>query len=470
MSRHGRGRTRAGSALAALRAAAVAAACGGVLAAPAACARREPVEEAVYREPVHVARAEVRQVRPLLDTFGTIVYLNKADVFPTTEGVVEALEAEEGMHVRKGQVLAVLSPDRLRVAREGIAAEVESREALLALAEEKLREGRMAVEARLLGIAKAEAELAQRRAEFENLSLVYANKKKLHRAGGVAEGELESVRTRHVAAQMQVAQAESELEIQMIGFRDQDLAAAGLDVPGTAEERREALVELNTRMLAAERAVAAAELNASRAELRRVEMSLEETTVRAPIDGIVGARLLDLGASASPETLLFTLFNTDTVFAQVEISEAELSRVTVGQEAAVCPDPGGEQAIPERAFPGTVELISPYVNPQSRTARVRVRLANPSGRLVPGMFVRVRIFLGDPAEQVVVPASAVLVDPEENSLVFLVRGGRVFRRPIVPGHRDEDWLVVSRGLQPGDTVVLDPSPTFREGAQIEVRP
>lgn len=431
----------------------------------AACSRQDPAPERSYREPVRVARAEVRRIRPVLDTFGTIVYLNKADVYPTTEGVIQRIEAEEGMRVRKGQVLVLLSTDKLLLARERIAADVESREALLSLADEKLREGRKAVDARLLSIAKAEAELAQRRAEFENVCLIYANKKTLHQAGGVAEGELESVRTRYVAAEMQLSRAESDLEIQMIGFRDQDLQAAGIEPPQTPGERRGALVDVNTRMLAAERAVAAAELNASRAELRRVEMSLAEAAVRAPIDGIVGARLLDVGESASPETLLFTLFNTETVYAQIEISEADLSRVAAGQEAEVRPDPGGVAA-----FPGTVELITPYVNPQSRTARVRVRVANPSGRLIPGMFVRVRVFLGDPIEQVAVPGAAVLIDPEENALVFVVRGGRLFRTPVAPGQREEDWIVVCQGLEPGDTVVLDPSLSFRDGTEVEVAP
>ena len=441
----------------------------GVLAAtlfaasPFACSRREPIPERPYREPVRVVQAELRSLRPTLESFGTIVYLNKADVFPTTTGVIESLSAEEGLRVRKGQVLAHLSKDKLLVSREQFVAEVHSREALLSLAEEKLREGRKGVEARILGIAKAEAELAQRQAEFENLSLVLANKRRLHEAGGIADGELEGVRTRYVAAETRLVQADSDLRIQMIGFRDEDLRAAGLEPPPAGGPRHEALVDINTRMLAAERAVAEAQLNAARSELRRVEMMLSETAVRSPIDGIVGARLLDLGESASPQTLLFTVFNTDTVFAQLELSEAALGRVAIGQEAEVYTD--GLEATPAS---GKVALISPYVNPQSRTARVRVRLANPAGRWVPGMFVRVRLFLGDPEQQVVVPAGALLVDPEENAAVFVVRGGRVIRKAVVAGQKQDGWIAVRRGLEPGETVVLDPSVSFRDGLEVEV--
>jgi multidrug efflux pump subunit AcrA (membrane-fusion protein) len=458
-----------GPRLAALRLTALGVAVPGAaifgLAALLCCCRAEgsrPAKEAPAVE-VRVTRARRQPVRPTLDLFGTVVHLSKADIYPSTEGRLETICAEEGMRVRKGQALATLSRERLLLSREQVQAEVRSKEALLSLAQEKLREGRKAVEARLLGIQKAEAELQARQAELQNASLVYSNKKQLFEAGGVAEGELEAIHTRLVAAQTELARAEKELEIQRIGFRDEDMRAAGRTPPAGERERYEALVEINTRMLDAEREVAEAELNAARSELRRIDMLLEETVIRSPIDGIVGARLADIGERADPETQLFTIFNTDAVYAQVEVGEGDLGLLSAGQEAEVRLEGATE------GIPGRLHLISPYMNPQTRTARVRIRLANPAGALIPGMFVRVRIFTGGPEELVVVPEEALLRAAEQEAVVYVVRSRRLFRRELTPARREEGLVAVREGLAEGEMVVLGPSLTLREGMEVEVR-
>ena len=89
--------------------------------------------------------------------------------------------------------------------------------------------------------------------------------------------------------------------------------------------------QINTGMLDAERRVAQAELGAARAELRRITMMLNDTTVRAPIDGIVGRRFVEVGEKAGQDTLLLTLFNTETLYAQIEVAEADLRKLQVGQ-------------------------------------------------------------------------------------------------------------------------------------------
>jgi len=421
--------------------------------------------EAGGLEKVRVARPEKKQVCPEFNTYGTIIYKNKANIYPDTEGTVVDVLVEEGEKVREGQILAVLSRDTLLLTQQQIEAEVASKQALLALAEEKLREGRRAVEARLLSIRKAEAELEYRKAEFENISQIYSNKKKLHQAGGIAAGELEAVRTRFITIQTKLAQAEKDLEIQRIGFRDQDITAAGLTVPESTEQRYEALVEVNTRMLVAEGNVAEAELGASRSELRRINLMIEKTAVRSPLTGIVGMRLVDSGEKATRDTQLFTLFCTDTVYAQVDVGERDLHRVRVGQEAEVSIE--GDDHAPWR---GRVALITPYINPQTRTARVRIALANPAGGLIPGMFVRVRIFTGMAEPQLLIPQEAVITEPQPTgaSAVYVVRRCRLFRREVTVGQKQGACVVVLDGLIEGEAVVLDPSLSYRDGTEVEV--
>lgn len=434
-------------------------------------AARSPEEAEAGPQVVRVAEAQIRTIQPAVETFGTIVYQNKADVYPGSEGRLERVLVDEGSPVARGQALAVLSSDRLQASRDRARSEVNSKTALLTLAEERLREGRLAVEARLLTVRKAEAELAARQAESDNLALVYSNKKRLFEAGGVSEGELEAVRTRSLSAQQSLAQARSDLEIQRLGLRDEDLRAAGVQPPDDPDARRAALVEINTRMLAAEREVAVAELAAAQTELRQVQRLLDETTIRCPIDGIVAARLLDAGEKVGPDTLLFTVFNTSTVYAQAEVGERELPALARGQGASVVVGEGGPEV---RKLSGRVELVSPYVHPQTRAARVRVRLDGVQGWLVPGVFARLRIETGSPRDSVVVPQDALRDgaegEAEGQAELFVLKGAHVFRQVVRLAGSQEGLAVIAEGLEAGELVVRDPPVSLRDGAAVEVLP
>jgi RND family efflux transporter MFP subunit len=424
--------------------------------------------ESPARKKVRVACARLQNIRPALDTFGTLVYQSKADIYPGIVGIIEGVLVEEGQQVSRGQILAVFSRDRLLTSQEEIEAEVSSRQAKLALAEEKLREGRKAVEAGILEVQKAETELAQAEAEYENISQIYSNKQRLFEAGGISEGELQAMHTRFIAAEMELRRAEKDLEIRRIGFRDQDILAAGKEVPKEEERRGELLAEINTGMLQAELQVARADLWAAQAELRRVAMMIDDAAVAAPIDGIVGMRFVEVGEKADQDTLLFTLFNTETVYAQIEVAESDLQRLRVDQDAELCFE--GE---PQGRTTGRVELISPYINPKTRTARVRVRVDNTQGLYIPGMFVRVRIFTGQEEQSVTIPFSAVVSDSEllapGRAVIFVVRGSRSFRQEVSLGQRRGDHVVITEGLQAGEEIVLDAPPGgLRDGTEVEV--
>jgi len=425
--------------------------------------------ETQVRKKIRVVHSCLQTVRPFLETFGTLVYHSKADIYPGIDGTIESVPVEEGQRVSKGQALALFSKERLLTNHEQIEAEVASKQALLSLAEERLLEGKKAVEAKILEIQKAKADLTQREAEYNNISKIYSNKKRVHEAGGISTGELETLRTRLVAAQMELVRAEKNLEIQQIGFRNEDILAAGLKVPVEDLQRQMVFADINTRMLLAERRVAEAELGAARAELRRVMMMLEETVVEAPIEGIVGMRFVEVGEKAGRDTLLFTLFNTDTVYAQVEVAESDLIGLRAGQEADLRFEADLQQTVQ-----GKIELIAPYINPKTRTARVRISLDNSRGDYIPGMFTRVRIFTGEAKEQVTVPHQAVLTDPQAlpagNAVVYVVRNERAFRQEVVVGQRVGDSVVILEGLKEGEAVVLDSSLGLRDGTDVEVVP
>ena len=410
-------------------------------------------------EKVRVFRVAAEEARPAIETFGTIIHRNKADVYPNTEGTVALLEAEEGDWVEKDRLLAVISNERLVLSRDRALSDRESKRSLLALAEQKLVEGRKSVEARLLSVEKARAELEQRTVEFQAFSRILENKKRLFDAGGISGGELEAVRTSHSKSGTDLAQSERDLAILSIGFRDSDIIEAGFPVPPDCEDRRRLLLDLGTLTFQAERDVAAAELEAAVSELKRIDLQLEDTRVRAPIEGVVAKRGVELGEKAGPDKLMFSILYTGSVFALAEVTERDLVRLGVGDDASVRP----ENLPPQE---GKVSLISPFLNPQSKSARVRVLVDNSPGLLVPGMFVRITIFTGPAGAVLRIPESALL-EEEGGTAVFALRDSTIFRIPVEIGSRTDGKAVIVRGLSEGEKIVEKPSRILREGTRAE---
>ncbi|GEM_PF-475831 len=434
---------------------------------------------------VRVLQVRKEPFRPSLKTFGTLTYTRKADVYSSQEGIIKTLNAEEGDRVTEGQVLATLSKEKLLISREQAAATVSCREALLDLAEEKLFEGYRSVEARILAMEKAEAELAQKGVEHAHLSEVWETKKKLFQAGGIPGGDLETIRTQYFKSKTDWEQAARDLEIQRIGFRDEDLVKAGYSIPGSKEERIALLKELGTKTLKVERDVAQGELSIARAELHRIELLLSETEIRSPLSGIVSQRAIEMGEKVFPDTLLFSIYDPAFLYALVEVHERDLPRIQIGQFAQVHLEPSNSIT----TLSGKVHLITPYLNPQSRSILVRILLDSPGNtgtflHVLPGMFVRVTIPTGPITKMIRIPESALLPEetrvkngtegvkdtkPGDSSMVFIVRDATLFKSTVLLGDRMEGKVEVRSGIEEGDWVVLNPTRTLKEGEQVEVR-
>jgi membrane fusion protein, heavy metal efflux system len=163
------------------------------------------------------------------------------------------------------------------------------------------------------------------------------------------------------------------------------------------------------------------------------------------ITGGTGVKSLD----NSPN--LFTIADLSTVWVLCDVYEDALARVMVGDTAQIILN-----AYPDRSFPGKVVNISAVLDPATRTAKVRIELANPQGIMRPGMFVTATFKAVKATEREVVPATAV-VHLHDKDWVFLPLGEKKFRRESVQlGVQAGDGTVqVLNGLKPGDKVVAN---------------
>jgi len=169
--------------------------------------------------------------------------------------------------------------------------------------------------------------------------------------------------------------------------------------------------------------------------------------VPAPMSGVVDALDIAIGQSVEPTTVLYRISDRSQVNAVARVYEEDLGKVKVGQEATV-----HVLSYPDRVFSGKVVLVGPSLDPQSRTAEVWVRLANPDGLLKPNLFARASIVLKQ-NEAALAIATAAIIEANDEKFVFVRQKGQFERVEITTGASDDLYTEVTDGLVPGDEVV-----------------
>jgi Cu(I)/Ag(I) efflux system membrane fusion protein len=173
--------------------------------------------------------------------------------------------------------------------------------------------------------------------------------------------------------------------------------------------------------------------------------------IRAPMRGYVARKNVLKGLFVQAGSELFQLADLSTVWVLVDVSEAELGRVRLGQAATF-----ETSSAPGQRYTGKVQFINPVINSGSRTLQARVELPNPRLELRPGLFGDVTLETGA-AEAVVIPADA-LVDTGEHRYVFVDRGGGRFEpRAVRTGASGGGKVAVLDGLAAGERVVTKAS-------------
>ncbi len=206
---------------------------------------------------------------------------------------------------------------------------------------------------------------------------------------------------------------------------------------------------------------AEASLKVAGANLALAEARLSKARITAPFDGIVGARRVSRGAYLSvgePITDLAQIRDLRIDFAAPERYLAQLRR---GDAVTV-----STPAYPGRQLTGTIDVVDPVVNPDSRTARIVAKARNPEELFRPGMSANVRAILSEREDALTIPNEAVFAQGDQN-LVFVVQPDSTVARTVLElGTRLADVVEVLKGLEPGDRVVRAGHQKLFDGAKV----
>lgn len=260
------------------------------------------------------------------------------------------------------------------------------------------------------------------------------------------------------AARASLAEAEASRRQGQIDFDRASKLVASNVVPKA---------ELDTT--SAQRDVSVARAQAARAKVREAELELADCTVRAPFDGVVIRRHVEVGALASPGTVAFTVADTSTVKVVFGAPDTLLERLRIGDQIGVRLEALGKE------LTGDISRIAPSADTRSRTFDVEASLANADDQLKVGMVASLRIAEGAPAaSSLALPLTAVVRAPADprGFAVFVVEGGdrkTIARiRQVKLGDVIGNAVQVNDGLKPGERVIETGATQVSDGEPVRV--
>jgi RND family efflux transporter MFP subunit len=278
------------------------------------------------------------------------------------------------------------------------------------------------------------------------------------------------VRKGQLMAQIETPEVDQQLQVAQADLKS---AQANLDLANTTSARYQNLLKTNsvskqeTDVAMSDAAAKKAAVDASMANVRRLEQLQSFEKVYAPFDGIVTARNTDVGRliSAGQNTTpqeLFHLAAIGKIRVYVAVPQAYAAAVKVGGKATLTLD-----EYPGKSFEGTIARNSNAIDQASRTLNVEVDVDNQKGELLPGAYVFVHIKVPEHVANLMVPSNTLLFR-SEGLRVGVVRDDRVQLVPVKIGRDVGATVEIASGLTPNDAVILDPSDSLTSGQEVQI--
>jgi membrane fusion protein (multidrug efflux system) len=395
------------------------------------CERTKAKDAAPTPPPPAVVVAEVvRKTVPI-----TAEFVAQTDAVQTVElrariqGVLEHVRFKEGADVKAGQVL-------FEIERTQYEASLLSARAQLAKAQAELAKAQEQVE-----VLRSQAELEQKRASLAKSRLDVARLRPLAQARAVPQVDLDNALAAEQVTVAGVAAAEAAL-------KDTELS----------------------QRIGIQQAQAAVE--AGRAAVTQAQLDLNYTTIRAPVTGIIGRLDVDEGnlVGRGEPTLLATMSTYDPIKVAATVSEVDYLRFarraaergTTGQALELILADGTLHP-----YKGQTTTLDRTVDPKTGTIVVEALFPNPDKLLRPGQFGRIRTVVEERPDAILVPQLAIQEVQGQKSVLVVGADDKVALRTVTLSERIGDLIIVTRGLEPGERVIVEGVQKVRPGMQVK---
>lgn len=206
---------------------------------------------------------------------------------------------------------------------------------------------------------------------------------------------------------------------------------------------------------------------ADEAAVQTARLNLDYAQVRAPLDGVVGVRQIDVGnlVHANDATGLVVLTQLDPVALFVTLPEDTLPAVSAALRGGPVACEAWSRQGQTLLGRGTLLVIDNQINAATATLRLKCRLPNPDRQLWPNQFVKARVLVKTRRGAIVIPPAALQRGPE-GALVYVVVDGKAVARPVEVGLITDTLAVIEKGLAPAEVLVTEGQAQLRPGAPV----
>lgn len=381
-------------------------------------------------ETVRVAR---RDLTKTVEMPGTVEGFESAELYAKVGGYLKTIQVDIGDRIKKGQELARLDiPEMDKQLAQKVAsvnqaeAELKQAKAIIDQAEADLGSAQAALDEATTERAEKQAQLDYRQTDFNRIRELVARK---------------------------------ALQQELLDQAKFQFDAAGAALATTAARIRTAEAKLkgaeaNLAKVQADYEAAQARLDVAKADEDYVRSLMQYAVIKAPFDGVVTNRYVHPGAFIQPAEgnsaarPLLSVSCTDLVRVFLDIPMNDVRLLDRGDRAVL----SRINVLPSEEFEGKVTRSSAALNVGSRMMRVEIDLPNPDGKLLPGLYGYMTVYLEELPDVPVVPSSALLTQGEDR-YVFVCEDGRAQKRVVHTNYQDGTWVGIADGLEGGEQVV-----------------
>ena len=327
----------------------------------------------------------------------------------------------------------------------------------------QLREQELSVESALILLEKAKLNIEQKELELELQRENLKTKEELYAIGGVTESALKQIKISVKSLETDIAILKKELEISMLGYRDQDLLNAGYIIPIDLNEKKKLIIELNTLSIVTQIKAAEAEVKNAETALSSINKLIDELVITSPLSGVLGSKSYELGEFVKENESIATIMDISNVYGVINIQEKDIVNYSVGSNIEI------EIPSLSRKINTKISEISPYADPQSGNFSVKAKIENKDNIIKPGMFIKCNLKQANTTTLYKLPESTLISKSNDVGLVFYVNNGFVIQQSINIKHLKDGFVWFDSELNENDYIINNPSPFLREGQSVSTK-
>jgi len=222
---------------------------------------------------------------------------------------------------------------------------------------------------------------------------------------------------------------------------------------------------------------AQASLEQAQASLIQAKENYNDSYIKAPFDGILSERFLEIGDMAAGGVPVFNIIQTDNVKVSINVVDREYNYIHEGQHVRL-----RVRSHPDMVFNGVVTKKRPAFDPITRLAKIEIMFPNEDGSLHPGMFGEVELVIDSKDNIPLVPAQALLyrIELDESlgrlideqlvrqAYVYVIENDRAARRDVQIGYETQDFVEITSGIEPGEQIVVRGQNNLTDGSRVNV--